>query len=105
MPDGYRYSEIEVLDTPTRSAFNILYCNAEKEIWLKITKLDNPPTRTYEKDDADVEVYQANGVNYYIMQDFDLISTVWATGNCECSIRGYMSIEDMHNIIDSIYGE
>lgn len=104
MPDGYRYSGIEVSDTPMRIVFNVSYTNGSSEIWLTIAFLADPSMRTYEKDAQNVTVYTTNGVEHYIMQNFDMIDVIWTTQNCECSIRGYFSVEEAENMITSIYG-
>ena len=104
LPDGYQYTGIEVSETPTRKVFYISYIKDDDKIRMMISLLSNLSTRTYENGEADAVVYETHGINHYIMQNFDITNIMWTTGNTECSINGYFSVDEAQNIIDSIYG-
>lgn len=104
MPDGYRYSGIEVSDTPARMVFNVSYTNGSQEIWMTIAFLTDPSMRTYEKNAENVTVYTVNEIEHYITKNFEVTNIVWATSTCECAISGDFSLEDAQQIIASIYG-
>lgn len=106
VPDGYQYVGIEISDSPTRKVFYISFCDIDRseEIWLTIALLTDSSMRTYEKDLQDVMIYTNKGIDHYIMQNYEQVEVIWIAGECECSIRGYITIEDAQNMIDSIYG-
>lgn len=104
LPDGYQYAGIEISDTPMRKVFYISYIKDDDKIRMMISLLSNLSTRTYENGEADAVIYETHGINHYIMQNFDITNIMWTTGNTECSINGYFSLDEAQNIIDSIYG-
>ena len=62
-------------------------------------------TPFYEKDFADVEKYEINGTQYYIMEDLGVRMIIWRNGIFEGSIKGIFSSAEAKEIINSIYGE
>lgn len=104
LPDGYQYTGINIAENPIRRAFKLTYSSNDGEIGMTIVLLAAAPIRTYEKDGQDITVYTANGIDHYIMKNIEKINIVWITENYECSISGYISVEEAQNIIDSIYG-
>ena len=103
VPDGYTYKEIEVVETPTRRVFFVLYTNSNTEINLTIAKISGVFTYTHEKNSPDTITYSVNGVEHFIMENMGEITIAWTVGAFECSIRGPVSVEEAQNIIDSIY--
>ncbi len=63
------------------------------------------PSTVYEKDDTPVIEYRAGGVVHYIMSNLGTHHAIWITGNLECSISGRVSVEELKQMIDSIYEE
>lgn len=76
-------------------------------IAVRVYDESNPmhPNTIYEKDDTPVIEYQAGGVVHYIMSNLKSKKTVWKTGNLECSISGRVSVEELKQMIDSIYAK
>lgn len=102
-PDGYMFKNIDVAETPVRTAINAIYEGKDDEISVTIVLLSKPSTRTYEKDGYDITVYTANEIEHYIMTNIDLTNVIWKTENYECSVSGKFSLKDAKKIIDSIY--
>lgn len=103
LPDGYQYTGINIAENPIRRSFKLTYLSNDSEIGMTIVLLDAAPIRIYEKDSQDITVYTVNGIDHYIIKNIETINIIWITGNCECSISGYISVEDAQNMIDSIY--
>ena len=49
-----------------------------------------------------LEIYTADGVDYYIFSNTDTLQVVWSIGEFECQIVGEITIEEMKAMIDSI---
>lgn len=58
----------------------------------------------FEKDDSPVQVYEKNGIKYYIMKNISQAQAVWSNLNITYSINGDITVEEMKKIIDSMYG-
>lgn len=104
VPNGYQYTGIEISDTPTRVTFYISYVNGDRIIQMAISMLSNTSVYTFEKGKEDAMIYEANGIDHYIISNTDNTSISWTIGNCECTIIGHVSTEDAQDMIDSIYG-
>ena len=84
------------------------YLIEDREFTVRIMIYDSPPEKyfgTYQKNDAAVEEYESGGIVHYITQNVDNISTMWTNGCIEGHIQGSLSIEELKNMIDSIYEE
>lgn len=104
IPDGYQYAGIEISDTPARKVFYISFVNGAEKIKITISMLSTTSAYTFEKNKEDAVMYEANGIEHYIMSNIENTSVSWTVGNCECSIIGNISMEDAQNMINSIYG-
>lgn len=104
LPDGYQYAGSQISDTPTRVTLYVSFINGEDKIKITISMLSTTSTYTFEKNKEDATIYEANGIEYYIMQNFDITNVMWTTANSECSISGRFSMEEAQNMIDSISG-
>lgn len=79
-----------------------------KEFTIRIIIYNSIPEEysgTYQKNAGNVEEYESGGIVHYITENVDNISTMWTNGCIEGHIQGSLSIEDLKNMIDSIYEE
>ncbi len=112
LPAGYLFGDVEVSE-PDNSSFcsicAIFYketTNGTDRIYIDYRfpfSVANTPF--YEKDFADVEKYEINGIQYYIMEDLGVRMIIWRNGIFEGSIKGIFSSAEAKEIINSIYGE
>ena len=58
----------------------------------------------YQKDSGDVELFTSNGRTFYIMSNLNTITAVWGEGKLVVMIEGFLSVEEMKQIIDSMGG-
>lgn len=56
----------------------------------------------YEKDDTEIEIYENNGRNFYIMSNLDTLTATWSDGKMSIDISGQLEINELKHIIDSI---
>ncbi|MEA5068281.1 MAG: hypothetical protein VB067_04775, partial [Christensenellaceae bacterium] len=56
-----------------------------------------------EKDDDYIEEYERGDTVYTLLSNVGWLNAVWSRQPYECKIGGYISTEDMHRMIDSIY--
>jgi len=104
VPERYGLPTIEITETPRKFVFYGYYSAETGEILtVTISKLFEPGSKVYEKDNDDVIVYTVGETEHYIMNNMSEIRAVWVTGNFECSIFGDVDIDEMQRMIDSIY--
>lgn len=102
IPDGYTLEKIEQDITPVRESYRATYKNNERILKIRIqTYLDNDPGIIEINEDL-IEVYESNGIEFYIFSNHNQNRTVWITDSYECYIAGDISIDEMKKMIDTI---
>ena len=84
------------------------YTVGTREFTILITIHDTPPelyTGTYQKDATVEEDYSAGGICHYIVGNNETISAMWVNGYVEGHIQGELTLEELQQMIDSIYEE
>ena len=106
LPDGYGEGTFQFEDTPGFMHFFSACFNGEKEIHMNVFHYSSEqrPEVIYESDTSvPYEIYEAGGVEHYLMMNDKYRRAVWMNGDLECSILGEVSEQEMKRIIDSIY--
>ena len=102
IPDGYDLSTVDVLVNPMQKKFLAIYNNGEKRMKITVQSyLDGYPEQI-EQTEGLIEVYQCDGIDYYLFDNYELTKAAWITENYECYIAGEISVEEMKAMIDSI---
>ena len=84
------------------------YTVENREFTVLITIHDMPPETyigTYQKDATIEEEYSAGGICHYIVGNNETISAMWVNGRTEGHIQGELTLEELQQMIDSIYEE
>lgn len=102
IPEGYVESEVVVTQIPKRRAFKVDYQSGEKLIVIRIGDYVSSYPTQFERSGDLIEIYESNGVEYYIFPNYDILNAVWINENFECSISGPVTLEEMERMIDSI---
>lgn len=101
-PDGYIEADVKVEDTPAQRRFVAKYQSGDDTIRIRIVDyLIDAPTQV-EQSDSLTEIYSSNGIDYYIINNHDLIKAVWIKENYECYIIGPLTVSELKEMIDSI---
>ena len=106
LPDGYREGTFQFEDISGFMQFYSTCYNGEKEIHMNVFQYpsEQRPEVIYESDTSvPYEIYEAGGVEHYLMMNDKYRRAVWMNGDLECSILGEVSEQEMKRIIDSIY--
>lgn len=110
LPDGYKTDEIEVIKSDSIIKISADFYretdSVKEELFInyKIYFSDNKVT-FYEKNDIDVLEYWSNSIKHYIVENLGVRTIAWQNENCEMSIKGKISLDDVYKIINSIYEE
>lgn len=79
------------------------YQGHDRVLFITIVPSTISDTAIYQRSDADPEEYFAGNTIHYIYSDMNQITATWYTKSFTASIVGGISIEEMKQIIDSIY--
>lgn len=102
LPEGYTESNVEITQTPKQRLFVATFINSDQIVRIRIADyLDSYPMQI-EQNDSLIDIYQVNGISYYIFDNSGLLQAVWHNQNYECFISGPLSLSELKEMIDSI---
>lgn len=85
-----------------------LFSDSKREFNIRIRVYNDLPDeypRVYQKDNNDVEELVVNGITHYLMKNIDNATATWTNGTAECVIQGDLTMEEMEQMVESIYEE
>lgn len=104
LPDGMKEIGLSHTKNEYGVEYYAIYSNEQNTVSLYISDWESGNNSfAYEKNPGDVQVYQVNGTNYYMMWNMDTITVVWNQGDYECFISTDLPVEDVEKIIHSFY--
>lgn len=104
-PEGTVLEEMEINDLLNGTSVDVLFSLGEDVFSLSISVYDTKQegTAQYEKNEGYVEPYYVNHVPHYIMENMGRRTAAWQNGNTENAIQGDLTVEELKQMIDSIY--
>lgn len=107
IPEGFVFSGMKAYVDIAEPMYTALYEDetTDHTIIVSVNVHQKPQASVQEKDDSQVTVYTAGGINHYIMQNEGVLSATWFVDNLECKISGDVSESEMETMINSIYKE
>lgn len=84
------------------------YKTGDKQFAIRIQIYQEVPENyngTYERDELLEDEYEVGGITHYIMDNNGNAGAVWTNGQIEGAIQGELSVDDLLEMIDSIYKE
>ncbi len=102
LPKGYILTDLQVSRSPRENSIYAHYKNGDADIRISIRQMIGGNPEELEKSESVVLAYDANGITYYIFNNYDRIKATWVVGEFECYIVGNVTVEEMKEMIDSI---
>ena len=102
IPEGYICTSVNAKETPKAISISAVYDQNGEQIIIQIRQEFGSPPMQIEKNEDLIEIYTADGVDYYIFSNMDTIHIAWVNGEYECLIVGKLSIDEAKKVIDSI---
>ena len=104
IPDGFEFNKAEISDTPQRKSIGALYKFDEKVLMYNIIIYESSKASySYEIDEGSGDTVTINGVQCYVMTNFEQAQVVWVDGNSVYSLSGNTSKENLIKMVKSIY--
>lgn len=104
-PEGTTIERVEEYEVSGSKDICAVFERQGEVISLTITVYETIPEQMggYEKNDETPKQYFANGIPHYIMGNNNWNTAVWVNENVECFIQGNLTMEELTQMIDSIY--
>ena len=101
-PEDYTPGETSLQQSPAVRVYQALFTGPRGILHIRIGDyLAENPTQ-YEYSQGLLEIYEVDGIQYYICSNYDALRAVWLADQCECTISGNITLEEMKQMIDSI---
>lgn len=101
-PDGFELKSVDKEMTPVQEIYIALYLNGDRTLTiLMMSYLGDDPQNIEVNDDLE-EIYESNGIYYYLLSNNNTQCAMWIKGSYQCSISGDLSVDDIKLMIDSI---
>lgn len=105
LPDGFEQGETTTSTSDYCTSVVCRVMDGTNYIILQYRVYSEPwADAIYEKDMADPEIYEVNGIPHYITTNMEQYQVLWRSGLIECGIYGVIAKDDVYRMIDSIYG-
>lgn len=104
IPEGYELKEIKTFAKAKVPKIHAYFAKDENYLQISIEIHSSEATNVYPKDDTNAEIYDSDGIFYYVIPNEDTWKTVWSNGNVECVINTNDSKEVLYDVINSIQG-
>lgn len=102
LPNEYLLSKIEVFSSPKEIVFHANYQADGGELIIQIRQLLSSFPIEIEKNDNCVEIFERNGIAYFLFENNNTVQASWVVEEFECFIIGEITIEEMKRIVASI---
>ena len=111
LPDGFVLEQliVNMIDNSNQIIFHEAYYREGDYIIIQINfYLDNKNENTdavweFFKDEGEPVPYEAGGITHFLITNGGRPSALWANGPAECSIISDITMEELKQMIDSIY--
>ena len=103
IPERYKFTSVQVDETPLMATIRANYESDLDTFQITIVYHQEIVADIYEKDLGEKTIYEAGGVQHFIVCNSNTITAVWASDDCDCTISGNVTISEIEEIIDSIY--
>lgn len=105
IPEGYELDDIRVLQQSVSTKVYARLISEDGYIQIIVECYSSKPSDVYPKDDADVSIYNASGVYYYVFRNEDTWIGIWNNGNTTCSLTTTDTNQVLYQMIKSIQKE
>lgn len=108
-PEGtQKNGDLIVIEQNNRRSVGMGYVINERSFSIRVSLYNDVienESNIYQKDATLLEEYVVDGIIHYIAKNNSNLSAMWANENVEGYIQGDLTLEEMRQMIDSIYKE
>lgn len=101
-PEGYHLEDVILNETPLRKEVLVVYRKDGVALKILINSYIDADPEQIEKSNTPYEIYESQGMHYYVFVDDHNLKAAWTNKNCECYISGSITAEEIKAMIDSI---
>ena len=103
LPEGYELVECLVETAPSKTFLAAIFTNGTQKAIYQLDIYEGVVTSAYTKDENKIRVIEKNGIDHSLINNKDVLTAVWTTGNIECYIVIDCQEDILYRILQSIY--
>lgn len=101
IPKDYYLVNIRVYNSEDGIKYVASYHSERNELFIRVTQLPDGTISTYEKE-AGGQPYLHNGVEFNIIQNEDVTTIDWQSGQCVYTVTGQLTEEEIELMVNSV---
>lgn len=102
IPNSFDLTDIRMEATPMQNIYSAYYQNGDHTLKITVRDYLNATPEYIEQSDDLVDIYEVEGVKYYLFTNNKRTQAVWIKDSFECHIVGDLTIDALIKMIDSI---
>lgn len=99
LPDGYEQVEFDYY--PDMPSITAVFVKGDNNILINIVTSKHGAV-AFQKNAGDPEIYKANGLTFYIMQNVDVYTAAWLTDNYCCCIANVADKDTLLEMVNTV---
>ena len=103
VPEEYELKNVKIDEWPTETTLYADLRKDESNIFITIILRDECAPFQHSKDTRNVAVLEIEGIEHYVMSNYDEITATWIVDCIECSIVTDCQEDNFYKILKSIY--
>lgn len=103
VPDGYVLQDMRILRQSVDTTILAGLTKENKYMFFNIIVHSEEMFYKHEKDAKNVTIIELNGVQHYVMSNFEEHIVAWVIDSVECSLITNCHEEELHSVLESIY--
>lgn len=103
LPEGFAQTEVYIVPHLLSNEIQAFYTSEDLSIQVCITQFEDTYSVQYEKDETPVETVVIHGITHYLFSNNGRSVATWNVDSIEGSITGDISLEEMREILNSMY--
>jgi len=100
-PEGTEMTDIRLIREKDGVVISSTYEFGEKKFYISVERIVGAPHMEVEINEADVEVYEIEGIHHHIMSDVKQRKAIWHNAGWECRISGNLTDEEKEQMMEA----
>lgn len=103
LPEGFIQTEVYLVPHLLSNEIQAFYTSEDLSIQVCVTQFEDTYSVQYEKDETPVEEVVIHGITHYLFSNNGRSVATWNIDSIEGSVTGDISLEEMREILNSMY--
>lgn len=104
IPEGYELVAFDFDETDVGIRYDVGYIQENYTVIFSVSPYNKNSNHLFQQS-SETEIYDSNGIRYYLFPNLKRMVAVWMEEGCECDISGEFTKEELKAILDQMNQE